>query len=99
MRNYRTETALKAQKVVDKLHEGAAMSEHKHTPGPWALGKLGAYQHPIKSENNQLIAAVSGWEESNPAEALANARLIAAAPELLGACEAVALDLGDETLG
>jgi len=66
----------------------------KHTPGPWTLSARPTYQ----SENDKAfwfrdvvneprtvrIARVSGVGEDR---AMANARLIAAAPDLLEACE------------
>ncbi len=66
------------------------MSEHKHTPGPWIVG---------------ISEDFSGWpmfrlrdmENSDPnaREAQANARLIAAAPDLLAACESALALLGN----
>lgn len=62
----------------------------KHTPGPWTVG---AHQKIISRgwsiripEDGSAIAYVLG--EKNP-ELHANARLIAAAPELLEACKYV----------
>lgn len=64
------------------------MSEVKHTPGPWrpcepgsnfAKGKM--FTRPVNGEN--LIATVSS--EGRFAERQANARLIAAAPDMLEA--------------
>lgn len=58
----------------------------KHTPGPWSIGK--SYTDEIcirESKGHELQAiAVCG------SEMLANANLIAAAPELLEACKAMA---------
>jgi hypothetical protein len=76
------------------------MSDYKHTPAPWiAKGKGGflsggsTMMHPcfdghIKSANGQTIIQTSsliGVQGKTPAEAEANARLIAAAPSLLTA--------------
>lgn len=58
-----------------------------HTPGPWALEA-----NEVRAGDN-LIADVMGGEgtrfidDKDNTECLANARLIAAAPELLEACE------------
>jgi hypothetical protein len=66
----------------------------KHTPGPWEVtdlrhGIIVRTESPNKTKfGASRYAAIGGFERSNPdqlAEALANARLIAAAPELLGA--------------
>lgn len=69
------------------------MSTHKHTPGPWKFGKeLGA-------RNGEWLVsfdAGSKWRgiaiaetRTGPGSEEANARLIAAAPELLEACQAM----------
>jgi len=54
------------------------VSEMKHTPGPW---------HPahdqVVTDNDSLICSLSGLR--GPGYTQANARLIAAAPELLEA--------------
>jgi hypothetical protein len=80
------------------------MSTFKHTPGPWdAVDKRpdGFTGYSVFS-GNQFVAYVGDSDRVTPVEA--NARLIAAAPELLEACqkllpaygEAHALyDLGD----
>lgn len=64
----------------------------KHTPGPWSVVE---YDHAIcvQTESSKKTkfgasryAAIGGFDRSDPAqlaEARANARLIAAAPELL----------------
>lgn len=57
----------------------------KHTPGPWA-----AFQNRIQSAEGEPIAdalMVSDFDTSGEDEA--NARLIAAAPDLLAALEVV----------
>ena len=59
----------------------------KHTPGPWnaIAGKLGFF---INRVNQQSIAVtcIDSWQTEEEHEA--NARLIAAAPELLAALQA-----------
>ena len=63
------------------------MSNTKHTPGPWtyAIGQ-GLYEqrYVIDSTPGRALAVCAGFEPRNEA----NARLIAAAPELLEALEA-----------
>lgn len=56
------------------------MNETKHTPGPW---KIQEAFNRIETDR-EIIATVDGWELGN---GKANARLIAAAPELLQALE------------
>ena len=55
------------------------MNKHKHTPGPWAVehpyGEGGIY---VSGTNTALIAKIYHEQE-------ANARLIAAAPDMLAA--------------
>lgn len=69
------------------------MSETKHTPGPWMLAEAVTGRHAItnmrriRSKNEELehgaICEVYGVADGSVAHA--NARLIAAAPELLEA--------------
>jgi len=63
------------------------MSESKHTPGPWTVEAYPdrASRHPL--HNNRYVASPGGLVcalRDQPAQA-ADARLIAAAPELLAA--------------
>ena len=61
------------------------MSESKHTPGPWEVHKMtSTYQIPIWAES-KWIGNIDAGIDADIAEA--NARLIAAAPELLEACK------------
>jgi hypothetical protein len=55
-----------------------------HTPGPWRVTEYGG-EIAIHAEDNSKIALPEKWFASDRAEAEANARLIAAAPELLAA--------------
>ncbi|HGM5034484.1 TPA: hypothetical protein ACKPZU_000216 [Stenotrophomonas maltophilia] len=53
----------------------------KHTPGPWAYQEdSDAYTHIVRGHNNRFICQLA---QTTSAEIEANARLIAAAPELL----------------
>jgi hypothetical protein len=52
----------------------------KHTPGPWRVETERAYIHIMPSEN---LAICELWRRGNPELEMANARLIAAAPDLL----------------
>ena len=61
---------------------GSEMAMSKHTPGPWLVGYAvrGAFQ--IEDEYGMVLCTRNYWD--NNAEASeANARLIAAAPDLL----------------
>ena len=69
------------------------MSDERHTPGPWNVDDLGDesfcetnHKYGIGSPNSPCyrLAKIEGLGET----ALANARLIAAAPDLLAACKA-----------
>lgn len=66
----------------------AQNAEAKFTPGPWLTPNLdepySSRQFWVTDADGELIAAVAG----DNAEAEANARLIAAAPKLLSACQA-----------
>jgi len=78
------------------------MMTEKHTPGPWVCEmsnkSTGGYYEPPETEwlvvtedreprPNNVIA--SFWDTDWGYEALYNARLIAAAPDLLEACKAL----------
>lgn len=58
-----------------------------HTQGPWAiedctLGESTGLRFTINSKGNVIARTTDGWKEAQ-----ANARLIAAAPELLEQCK------------
>lgn len=70
----------------------------KHTPGPWTIANypqavvVQTESHKKTAYGASRYAAIGGFDRSDPeqmAEALANARLIAAAPELLAAIQNV----------
>lgn len=64
-----------------------------HTPGPWTVAEPGEVdEHYGVLDGFGHTASVYGYPEEASA-ALANARLISAAPDLLAACQAVAHDL------
>lgn len=71
------------------------MKKGEHTPGPWNVEHdteiIAAEGKRIAEADTRSINFVNG-------EANANASLIAAAPDLLAACEAVALRHGDDGL-
>ena len=58
----------------------------QHTPAPWHMGKAG-YDKAIYDKNGAHIATMPDMLQHD--EVLANARLIAAAPELLEALKAL----------
>lgn len=65
----------------------------KHTPGPWEV--YGGTRAGIDKEDGSFSIVVAGYDDDEcgiyghtDAEAAANARLIAAAPDLLAACRA-----------
>lgn len=62
--------------------------ESKHTPGPWRVGDAGATVFGPKTEAPSPVRIATVTNNAIPSDAQrANARLIAAAPELLDACE------------
>jgi hypothetical protein len=74
------------------------MSDERHTPGPWSVDDLGDesfcetnHKYGIGSPNSPCyrLAKIEGLGET----ALANARLIAPAPDLLAACKAAQSEL------
>ena len=76
-------------------------SPRQHTPGPWSLSpSFDRIERRVQhGDNPPLVWGIaSGINSAHPdymprAEQIANARLIAAAPELLEALEAVLPDL------
>lgn len=79
--------------------------QKQHTPGPWVVTAVGSCHgiHPAASENERDdICRITphnyhpdGWPAAK-VEAEANARLIAAAPDLLAALQAL---VGEADLG
>ncbi|HZN64008.1 MAG TPA: hypothetical protein VFB66_01820 [Tepidisphaeraceae bacterium] len=69
------------------------MSDAEHSPWPWAWAYVGSGDWHIDDARGQYVASVSSRirEEGEPRDEGADARLIAAAPELLEALGA-ALD-------
>lgn len=61
------------------------MSEH--TPGPWTLETNGPCWNLRSPDRVDHFLVLLGMTHNNPGELEANACLIAAAPELLGACK------------
>jgi hypothetical protein len=70
------------------------MNTHTHTQGPWHPVTLGASPDHSWAIDSELveIARLSEWPD-NQAEAEANARLIASAPDMLAALESLAVGL------
>ena len=66
------------------------MNTHTHTQGPWHPVTLGASPDHSWAIDSELveIARLPEWTD-NQAEAEANARLIAAAPEMLEALQSL----------
>ena len=85
------------QGAVVAIARRLKMSEAKHTPGPWELDGLTVYKltdEPKHKQANVFCARVdAGYTLTNGRtsfqECQANARLIAAAPELLEAAQMV----------
>lgn len=57
----------------------------QHTPGPWSL----EYDYSLVMKHHIVTAGPIGPDEASQEEKKANARLIAAAPELLEALKAI----------
>jgi hypothetical protein len=70
---------------------------NKHTPGPWEVSKLGNGLYILgdrRPGSAQVVATVGGSSQANLE---ANARLVAAAPELLAQLKAlIKADVGGE---
>lgn len=61
----------------------------KHTPGPWKWWTTHEGSHRINPEEGGLVIASCDTRNPFSYEQEANARLIAAAPDLLKACKAL----------
>jgi hypothetical protein len=69
----------------------------KHTPGPWRIEAEPHRDELICTDRHQIATVLAVSMEDD--QAAANARLIAAAPELLVACKSlliIAINLRDE---
>lgn len=64
----------------------------KHTPGPWARNVSTKYPIYAESDHRKIGFALTGNGVSEE-EAMANLSLMAAAPDLLKACQAAQLAL------
>jgi hypothetical protein len=70
----------------------------KHTPGPWHVQPIGSERY-VEAQGPKMICDMQRNEASNPielAEIDANAKLIAATPDLLEALQAMLL-IGEHT--
>jgi hypothetical protein len=61
--------------------------KHAHTPGPWQIedctpGESTGLRFEVGTKDSVIARTTDGWKEAH-----ANARLIAAAPELLAQCK------------
>lgn len=72
------------------------MSETKHTPGPWKADKAAIGEYWQVWGDCRVVAEVYGTSDIDPSWAVrpgANARLIAAAPDLLDALQKISKEL------
>lgn len=67
------------------------MSEYTHTPGPWMIFNGGDIGSAAVRRPETIVIKAGTVKGETIGEAMKNARLIAAAPELLEACQ-MALD-------
>lgn len=62
-----------------------------HTPGPWVMGQTANYEEALVASHSGDMVAYAAWDGGSSChlkiENEANARLIAAAPDLLDALE------------
>jgi hypothetical protein len=68
-----------------------ATKQAKHTPGPWAVSDGAILSDRVNAYGNFWICGFGRGDEANTDEDQANARLIAAAPDLLRACRGLLL--------
>ena len=67
------------------IQRGGHVSE-PYTPGPWSVGEENESKADILSDHGEMVAVARGRP---PATLIANARLIAAAPDMLAALKQV----------
>jgi hypothetical protein len=83
----------KLDKAADRLVEREFEPQTGHTPGPWRIGGTNPnHSAKVYGSDDWLVADTCGIKTRSAEEEAANARLIAAAPDLLAAvtmCEAV----------
>lgn len=66
------------------------MSESRHTPGPWTVdidGEFEGFINVYGGDSLEILVKGTLSDERSDDESIANARLIAAAPDLLEACK------------
>jgi len=70
-----------------------------HTPGPWSLSAESVYATRVDGPDGNKVALAQYLlsEGRSTPEAIANARLISAAPDLLEVCEEILEELLDES--
>ena len=71
-------------------HPDAGPCTERHTPGPWHTTDDNRWSEVLawKDASNQHLVAACATDGADRRECQANARLIAAAPDLLAACKA-----------
>ncbi len=90
------EPQMKSRQADDGRRKKAEGSAPKHTPGPWIAERFGCVTAIVDGRRVQVAAAMGQGPMYGPPEtpvteiSAANARLIAAAPELLEALRALA---------
>lgn len=75
------------------------MADAKHTPGPWvavSVGGFGEYEIHARGKDIAAVNVSDGMDEPTPFPAEANARLIAAAPDLLAALQNLMTPFGSD---
>lgn len=65
------------------------MNTTKHTPGPWLIATYESFGNVLSPHSKNKIAMVYDAGVNSQGIGVANAQLIAAAPDLLEACKAV----------
>ena len=73
------------------------MTEAKHTPGPWTQAGA-SIRVDVHGDDYRLLARVQAVQNNDWCEAFMNARLIAAAPDLLAACEQLVSEIPRHTI-
>lgn len=88
---------MQADIANQEARERGSMS--KHTPGPWKAEFHGSVWHIEEGSGVQLSCVYVWTEDGGRKEAAANARLMAAAPEMLAVLRAVRGSVADSLMG
>ncbi len=75
------------------MHADGGRPVIAHTPGPWKVEETSSGPIYIEARDGRALATLAAWSSDDMPGAAANARLMAAAPDLLEALRFLVLDV------